>query len=317
MKKLISSIFATALLLGVFAQNDTMFIHKGQTIYEFAIADIDSIVFYRTSRPPQPPPDSAPKIEARAGYVALVLNTVGEADVCNSLVFAGNYNGWNTNPANMAHFEPIQNYPNWWVAFVPMTDLYEGEEYMRGKPNQLNEDGSFPSSWDFQWHALMDDSNQVIQEVEVISGRASLRSSFGLEQDLIVELDADVVYIRTHAWKVNPCVEIPTYTITFNVTIPTIGTTDVVYIVGEMNSWRVNATPMNRTSNPNVWTITLEDVLLDAQYRYVVNGSWNYEELDVLTEDNCAEGTVNRRVNDRTMNDTVRNFRGITAERCW
>ncbi|MCL2027456.1 MAG: hypothetical protein FWG79_03105 [Bacteroidales bacterium] len=43
MKKIISLISALILSFGVFAQNDTMFIHQGQTVLEYAIADVDSI----------------------------------------------------------------------------------------------------------------------------------------------------------------------------------------------------------------------------------------------------------------------------------
>jgi uncharacterized protein (TIGR02145 family) len=48
MKKNLTIIFAIALSLGVFAQNDTMFVHQKQYIYEFATAKIDSVIFYRT-----------------------------------------------------------------------------------------------------------------------------------------------------------------------------------------------------------------------------------------------------------------------------
>jgi hypothetical protein len=49
MKKIITTIFAIALSIGVFAQqSDTIFVHKGQTVYEFVTTEIDSIVFHRT-----------------------------------------------------------------------------------------------------------------------------------------------------------------------------------------------------------------------------------------------------------------------------
>jgi len=264
--------------------------------------------------PPPPPPSTLPEVEAREGYVALVLNTVTQADVCNGLVFAGSYNDWNTNPNYMVHFEAIEGYPNWWLAYIPMTDLAEDAEYMRGKPNQLDSDGNFPSSWDYQWHALMDAAGEVDREVEVISGRAELQPDYNFEQSLVVMLDADVVYIRTHSWLRNPCVEAETYTITFNVTVPELDEEHVVYINGHMFDW--TATPMNRTNNPNVWTITVDDVEFGAEYRYILNGSWDYEEL---TAGECGDrfpAVGNRRVNDRTMNDTVGNFQNVTAPRC-
>jgi len=49
MKKIIITFFAIALTFGAFAQQrDTMFVHKGQTIFHSATAEIDSIVFVRT-----------------------------------------------------------------------------------------------------------------------------------------------------------------------------------------------------------------------------------------------------------------------------
>jgi uncharacterized protein (TIGR02145 family) len=49
MKYIITTALAFALTMGVYAQNDTMFIHtKHQHIYEFATQDVDSIIFYRT-----------------------------------------------------------------------------------------------------------------------------------------------------------------------------------------------------------------------------------------------------------------------------
>ena len=48
MRKIITTLFAIALSLGVYAQNDTMFVHSKQLIHEFATQEVDSIIFYRT-----------------------------------------------------------------------------------------------------------------------------------------------------------------------------------------------------------------------------------------------------------------------------
>ena len=74
MKKLISIIFALTLSFSVFAQNDTLFVLKnGQIIFEYAVADIDSIIFYRTQ---QAPP---------SGEIATITVTQG-----NSITIADN-----------------------------------------------------------------------------------------------------------------------------------------------------------------------------------------------------------------------------------
>jgi len=49
MKKITTIIFAIALSFGVFAQqNDTMFVHSGQTIFHISTSEVDSIIFNRT-----------------------------------------------------------------------------------------------------------------------------------------------------------------------------------------------------------------------------------------------------------------------------
>ncbi|MDR0436919.1 MAG: Ig-like domain-containing protein [Bacteroidales bacterium] len=52
MKKIIVTVFAIALSFGVYAQNDTMYIHMGGTILEIPTKDVDSIIFYRTQTIP-------------------------------------------------------------------------------------------------------------------------------------------------------------------------------------------------------------------------------------------------------------------------
>ena len=67
-----------------------------------------------------------------------------EEEVCNDVVFAGSYNGWDTgNPAAMAKFAPLDGFEGWY--YVAVTDESASIE---GKPVQLKGDGSF--SWDYQ-----------------------------------------------------------------------------------------------------------------------------------------------------------------------
>ena len=64
-------------------------------------------------------------------------------EVCNDIVFAGSYNGWNTDPANMAKFAPLEGFEGWYYVAVD-----DDSESIEGKPVQLKKDGSF--SWDYQ-----------------------------------------------------------------------------------------------------------------------------------------------------------------------
>jgi len=262
--------------------------------------------------PPPPPAGDMPEVAPVAGKIVIVLNTANEADVCNGLVFAGNYNDWNTDPAQMAHFVAIEGFEGWYKAEITPAEPGGG---VSGKPNQLDGDGNFPSSWDYQWFAQMD-GETVVNQCEIIEGDAVLYDEYAGEKGLEIAAGADVVYIRAHAWKKNPCIPAVTYTITFNVTVPDeLESSDVVYIVGGLNGWTVDASPM--TKSGNIWTITLDEIEFGTEYKYVLNASWDYEELKAVAEGEfCADPVANRKVNDRTMDDVVENFRGITAERC-
>jgi hypothetical protein len=67
-----------------------------------------------------------------------------------------------------------------------------------------------------------------------------------------------------------------------------------------------------------VWTATVENVVMGAEYKYVANASWDNEELQATAEGaNCAEGlSGNRKINDVEVVDAIGNFKGITAEKC-
>ena len=252
-----------------------------------------------------------PNVSSQPGKIVLVLNCVNEAEVCNNIVFAGDYNGWNLQIENLAKFEPIPDYDGWFKVVLTPSEPDAG---ITGKPNQLASDGSFPSDWAHQWYAQMD-GDIVVNQCEILRGDAELQEEYNGEQALTMFASADVVYIRAYAWKKNPCIPTPTFTVTFNVTVPAgLEPDDVVYIVGNMNDW--NQTETQMTKSGNVWTIILDEIQEGIEYKYVLNGSWDFEELGAIGEEGCAEGVMNRKVVDTTMNDVVLNFRGRTAVKC-
>ena len=70
-----------------------------------------------------PPTSDMPEVAPVEGKIVVVFNAVDQAEVCNGLVFAGDYNGYNTNAADMAAFEPIEGYANWFkVEITPCTE---------------------------------------------------------------------------------------------------------------------------------------------------------------------------------------------------
>jgi hypothetical protein len=264
---------------------------------------------------PEKPSVETPEVAAVPGKIVIVLNVV-DAEVCGGIVFAGNYNDYSLTVADMAAFAPIADYPGWYKAEITPADP-EADTILIGKPCHLGADDTFPNDWGYQWYPTVEaDGTTVAKQVEIIKGSATLANDYGLEKKILVAKGADVVYIRTYAWKKNPCEPAETFNVTFNVTIPEIGATDVVYVAGGFNSWTATATPMTKVDATH-WTVQVPDVELGAGYKYVVNGSWDYEELAAIAEGaDCAQGIDDRHINDRAMTDVVSNFKGVTATKC-
>ena len=258
-----------------------------------------------------PKPGAQPVVEATEGAVTIVWNTVDFTPCLdNQLVFAGDYNGYNTNPDEMVKFEAIEGYEGWWKAVITPADP-SLTPVLQGKPCALYLDGTFPSSWDHQWITVDEE-----HACTIIDGPAELQVEYKVESKLVVSENSSVVYVRSYGFKTNPCAEPETYTVNFSVSTPVLPDTCVVYIVGAFNGWTADANPM--TLADGAWTVTLNDVVMNAEYKYVVNGSWNYEELLAAEEGkDCAEGlSGNRKVNDVEMVEEVANFKDITIAKC-
>ncbi len=264
------------------------------------------------SQKSEQPQGDMPEVAATEGAVTIVWNTVDFTPCAeNQLVFAGDYNAYNTDPAAMVHFEAIEGYDGWWKAVITPADA-SASPVLAGKPCALYMDGTFPSSWDHQWINVDDD-----HQCTILAGEATLEVEYEVESKLVVANNSSVIYVRSYGFKTDPCQEPEKYEVTFTVTAPAMNDTCIVYAVGAFNSWTANATPMTKGADGK-WTVTVKDVVMKAEYKYVVNGSWDYEEL-VEAEDGaeCAKGlSGNRSVNDVDMQDVVANFKGITIEKC-
>ena len=254
-----------------------------------------------------------PEVAATEGAVTIVWNAVGFVPCItdgSQLVFAGDYNGYNTNPEEMVKFQAIEGYEGWWKAVITPADA-SLTPVLAGKPCALYLDGTFPSSWDHQW------LNVEAGACEVIDGDATLEVEYEVESKLIVNSNSSVVYVRSYGFKTDPCLEPETYTVTLSATAPALADSIIVYAVGAFNGWNTSATPMELANG--VWTATVEDVVMGAEYKYVANASWDNEELQafVAEGDTCALGlSGNRSINDVEVSDVIGNFKGITAEKC-
>lgn len=254
-----------------------------------------------------PPTSDMPEVAPVEGKIVVVFNAVDQAEVCNGLVFAGDYNGYNTNAAEMAAFEPIEGYANWFkVEITPCTEGKTEGYALIGKPCQLAADGSFPGSWDYQWHAKLNDAGEVDTEVEIIKGNAELQPDYNLEKKLAVFDGADVVYVRAYAWKKNPCVPVEKYTVSFEVTTKfAVADSLTVNVAGAMNGWNASGSLMTPNADRTVWTVSINEVELGMEYKYT---------LVAASGNTYWEQGGNRKVDDREMYDEVEFFDTINPQ---
>ncbi len=260
----------------------------------------------------QPEPDiksTVPEVAATEGAYTVVWNAVDYSE-CNGLVFAGNYNDWNIEPANMVAFEKIEGYTNWYKAVITPTATIE---QLEGKPCALASDGTFPTSWDHQWIGSEE------KPCEVVKGEAEFQVEYNTETKMIVKQIGTVVYVRSYQFKVDPCVVEPEYDITFNLTVAqAMSTEDKVYVVGDFveNGWTVDAYEMTRTDDTH-FTATVK-AKIGREYKYTANGSWDYEMVIAAPAEgeNCSPKSGNLTISDVTINDNVYGFSGINATIC-
>ncbi len=253
--------------------------------------------------------DPTPKVEATEGAVTVVWNIANISEMCDvQYVFAGNYNNWNTEPDNMVKFVAIPDYEGWYKAVIT---LGEGVDHLEGKPCALGKDGTFPGGWDYQWIGLEN------KPCEVIKGAASLEVEYDVESKLVCEAGADVVFVKSHGFKTNPCVDAVYDEVTFNLTV-TVPVTEggTVYIVGDAfeKSWDNTAYPM--TGSGSNWTITLPTVV-GKSYKFCVNADWENDQMNAPEEEGgCVKKADNMSVDFTTMNDVVYGFKnfGIAPE---
>ena len=152
-----------------------------------------------------------------------------EEEVCNTVVFAGSYNGWNTgNPAEMAKFAPLEGFEGWY--YVAVTDA---SEEIQGKPVQLKKDGSF--SWDYQ--------GGDADAWTLISGTVNIVPGFSGECDLKGYSTAEPVILTCAYFKNHnsPCIAEVYHDYTIRLTAPFCADAEGNYfdaaIIGSFNGW--------------------------------------------------------------------------------
>ena len=160
------------------------------------------------------------------GYFVVCVGFEGQ--VCNDIVFAGSYNGWNTDLDRMVYFNPLPRFDGWYVAVVPATDDY-GYGDLRGKPVQLASDGTF--SWDNQ--------TGDVASWELLSGSVNIIEGYDGEADLIDYDPSAPIILRSKYWKQHSngaCVEIVQQDYTIYLKAPSCGGYEPA-IIGDFNNW--------------------------------------------------------------------------------
>ena len=148
-----------------------------------------------------------------------------EGEVCNDIVFAGTYNNWNTNPAEMAKFAPLEGFEGWY--YVAVTDYASN---IQGKPVQLKNDGSF--AWEYQ--------TGDVYSWELISGYVEIVPGYSNESDLVGYSTAEPVIMISKYFKDSPC-HVLERDYVIRLKAPNCAGEDGVYyepaIIGSFNNW--------------------------------------------------------------------------------
>ena len=258
-----------------------------------------------------------PEVLPTEGAYTVVWNAVGFSE-CVDLVFAGNYNDWSTDAANLVKFEKIEGYTNWYKAVI--TDQSAaGIDHLEGKPCGLKEDGTFPSGWDYQWIGSEE------KPCELIKGEAEFQVEYTTETKIV--MTGDIIFVRSYGFKTDPCVKEETYDITFNLAVAAEVPADKkVILVGAFeNSWVAGgegAYVMERVDNQH-FKITMHDVALGKEYKYLVENqaedgsyTWDNEMYFVAPEvgDEClAKPAGNNTISDVEVYDQIAGFKGVTT----
>ena len=248
-----------------------------------------------------------------------------EVAPCGDVVLPGSYlmqegseTAWETDPTKLLKFESAgtingKNWgaEGWWKVTVdlsPSAVLTYGDNQtavLGGKPVHL-EGGEF--DWSFQMR-YNDET-----DVEVKSGDVDVRPGYPGEGDIYFLTNATVALVFK-GWRNDPC-NVVRRNYTLNVTVPEDTPADaVVYVAGGMNGWSATASPLTRSGS--TYSITFNNVREGTEYKYLLNGSWDFEEMAAAEEEGqeCAPGISGNRVlgATTTVNDVVLNWKGVTT----
>ena len=194
-----------------------------------------------------------------AGYnpdnnIVFCVHFTEEATVCNDIVWAGTYNGWNTNIDQMLTFSHLVGFDNWYAVEFPYA------EETAGVPVSLKLDGSF--SWDYicgPGNAWMYKGGKEAFITNVLDDKI----------DAIRFYDGAGVYMYEMTyWNQHrdPCVQLPVHTYTVNLYAPNACSDMKPAVIGDFNNW-------------DIYSVSAMSELTDTNGKKYYSYSFNDEEL--------------------------------------
>ena len=251
-----------------------------------------------------------PSVDAEPGKITVFAKF--DEEVCEDIVFMGSHISWNAElpVADMPKFELAGEIDGtdwgaegWYKVTITLTESAKEDGYLlNAKPVQLK-DGKF--FWDYQ--VGFDDES----DVTVKSGQVDVKAGFPGECSILFKSNSTAAFIFKK-WKNNPCVVVPKHNYTFTVTVPAAtGNADVRIVGGFGNAgypnWKENADEMKLTKGADgKYSITLNNVEEGTEYKYVLNGTWDNEEMKA----DCEKVANRKTGTNATINDEVKNWKG-------
>ncbi|GHT15756.1 hypothetical protein AGMMS4956_16430 [Bacteroidia bacterium] len=253
-----------------------------------------------------------PSLAPQEGKVIIVAKFL-EAP-CNDVVLLGSYhqNGedWITTPSELLKFEAVEGYDDWYKVEVELTESAAGTDgeigaFLLGiKPVQLKGDGTF--NWDYQTGD--EDHINVLEGEDIVI----IKPGYAGEANIYFSA-AGVAVFEFDGWKNGntPCVEKVKHDYTFTLTSTTVPEGAIVNIVGNFGDygypgWDATATELEMTKvNATTYTITLNQVGEGTEYKYVINKTWDNNEVN----DTCGSVGNHLTGTESAINSTVPNWK--------
>ena len=186
---------------------------------------------------------------------------------------------------------------------IPVTAAIADKDAVLGAKPVYLKDGKF--NWDYQIGEQ--------DGVEVKSGDIDVQPGYGGECNIYFLSNATAAFIFK-TWKNDPCKVRQKFNYTFNLTAPKdseIGEEDKVYIAGGFENpypnWSFMEVPKTADGK---YSITLNNVMEDTEYAYVLNQNWDTKQADA----NCVGLNNLKTGTNATINDVIPNWKGVTCK---